>query len=235
MRRPESLSGARKGSGGHRGDVGSPPSLRPRTPAPPPAALAGLSMFSFRWQFFLVSAPILRSFSSMRMHISARSCTCCSSSSSVLTSGIAAQPPRRPGNLGGRGPRVGGDAPHRLPSAGPGPRLQPPVLPTRRRPRASGYFHGWVRLRLRSRKRSARPLSAQSRTPARLGTSQTLSSVPRTQAKSLKAAPPDGSFLQTRPRHGLPSGPSPRPRGRAASARAGARAPFPAGQWCASR
>lgn len=47
-----------------------------------------LSMFSFKWQFFLVSAPILLSFSSIRMHISAKSCTCCSSRWSVFTSGI---------------------------------------------------------------------------------------------------------------------------------------------------
>jgi len=35
-----------------------------------------------------VSAPMRRSFSSMRMHISASRCTCCSSRWSVLTSGI---------------------------------------------------------------------------------------------------------------------------------------------------
>lgn len=117
-----------------------PPSLRPRTPARrPPPSRAPLSMFSFRWQFFLVSAPILRSFSSTRMHISAMSCTCRSSRSSVLTSGIAAQPPRRPGNLGAWVPKSE-DAPTASPVPGPGPRLQPPALPTRRGPRASGYF-----------------------------------------------------------------------------------------------
>lgn len=47
-----------------------------------------LSMLELRWQFFLVSAPILLSFSSMRMHISASNCTCFSSRWSVVISGI---------------------------------------------------------------------------------------------------------------------------------------------------
>lgn len=45
-------------------------------------------MLELRWQFFLVSAPILRSSSSMRMHISDSSCTCFSSRWSVVISGI---------------------------------------------------------------------------------------------------------------------------------------------------
>lgn len=45
-------------------------------------------MLELRWQFFLVSAPILRSSSSMRMHFSASSCTCFSSRWSVVISGI---------------------------------------------------------------------------------------------------------------------------------------------------
>ena len=47
-------------------------------------------MLEFRWQFFLVSAPIFWSLSSMRMHISDSSCTCFGSSWSVETSGILA-------------------------------------------------------------------------------------------------------------------------------------------------
>lgn len=47
-----------------------------------------LSMFEFRWQFFLLSAPILLSFSSIRIHISASNWTCFSSRLSMLISGI---------------------------------------------------------------------------------------------------------------------------------------------------
>lgn len=77
------------------------------------------------------------------MHISAKSCTCRSSSSSVLTSGIAAQPARLPGDLAGE---VGTRGLEAEPAA-PRPSLRPPrhlpraVLPAcahpvRRRPHA---------------------------------------------------------------------------------------------------
>ncbi|DAA23446.1 TPA: hypothetical protein BOS_13049 [Bos taurus] len=44
MRCPESLSGARKGSGGRRGRRGIPALPAPEDPGPPPAALAGTSL-----------------------------------------------------------------------------------------------------------------------------------------------------------------------------------------------
>ena len=50
-----------------------------------------LPMFSLRWQFFLVSAPILLSFSSIRIHISARSWTCFSLRWLVFISGIVTE------------------------------------------------------------------------------------------------------------------------------------------------
>lgn len=163
MRRPESLSGARKGSGGHRGDgIPAPPCAWPAARCP----RGHLSRCSRSgWQFFLVSAPILRSFSSMRMHISARSCTC------LLVQLVRAhfrhrrcQLPRRPGNLGVV------PEPEDAPTASPyrraySPRAAhtPETAGLRLLPHTVGLDYG-----MRSGSARPAPSARRARTPARL-------------------------------------------------------------------
>ena len=212
------------------------PSLRPRTPARrPPPSRAPLSMFSFRWQFFLVSAPILRSFSSMRMHISAMSCTCRSSRSSMLTSGIAAQPPCRPGNLGAWVPKSE-DAPTASPAPAPGRAYSPPRYPRARdlEPPATSP-HGWVRLRDAIRKRSVRPSARRARAPARLPAPHRLSPPYLRHEPSTVGCAAGRVSFRLRPKvRAPPPARAPAPEAARPIARAGARARhIPAGQWCA--
>lgn len=101
----------------------------------------------------MVSAPILRSFSSMRMHISASSCTCCASRWSVFISGIVGERARSPGDLGPEAARRGWR--HASPAAERHPTHQAPAsLPPQRVAAA-------LRLLPRTGKGENRPLGAQ--------------------------------------------------------------------------
>lgn len=91
------------------------------------------SMFEFRRQFFLVSAPILLSFSPTALHISARSLICCLSRLSVVISGIVLGCLLCPATLNRRLCATCGSASHafhrpHLTTQAPPPRAPQPIV-----------------------------------------------------------------------------------------------------------
>lgn len=213
MRRPESLSGARKGSGCHRGRRGIPALPAPEDPGPPPAALAGTSLdvlvqvavllglrpdppvvlvdedAHLRQELHLLLVQLVRAHLRHRRPASA--------------------PPREPG---GGGPRVGG-RPHRLPSAGPRAALTAPSAAHTPETPGLRLLPHTVGLDYGMRSGSARP-APQRAEPGPLPASRHLTdSFLRTSdtSRPLKDAPPGESPSDPAPRHGPRLRPEPRP------------------------